>query len=159
MRSSHFCADAERGRRSLLEIFVRSSNIDGTSDHRGLRTCRSRSVGRLFSVAITACALAACSNARDLGKVCAAFTELSIQPEIETMTHEQRMDFVSRRVTENLWCMSQVNGLWANVPNYEATARYRMFRRTAEDLLAESWECPAMERLAPTLSEPIPEPH
>lgn len=157
MRGTHSCADAERG--SFAEVSVRSSVTNSTSDLLVLRTSPKKLVGRLLLVAITACALVACSNARELGKVCSAFKELSTQPGIETMTREQRMDFVDRRVTESLWCMSPVNGLWENVPNYEATARYRMFRRTAEDLLAGSWECPDMERLAPTLSEPVPEPH
>lgn len=69
------------------------------------------------------------------------------------------MDFVNRRVTEELWSVSQVRGLWQNVPNYESTARYRMFKRTAEELLDQPWDCPDMQRFAPTLSEPIPEPH
>lgn len=87
------------------------------------------------------------------------FTELSQQAKLSDMSHEQRMSFVGERVTARLGAFSQVLGLWMNVPNYEATARYRMFKRTAEELLGQPWECPDMQRLAPTLSEPVPEPH
>jgi hypothetical protein len=116
-------------------------------------------VSRSWLALIAVCTLPACNNAQALADVCSVFTELSQQAKLSDMSHEQRMAFVNQRVTERLWSFSQVSGLWKNVANYEATARYRMFKRTAEDLLDQSWHCPDMQRLAPTLSEPIPEPH
>lgn len=100
---------------------------------------------------------AGCNHVGDLEKVCAAFTQLAAEPKLERMDHDARLNFVNERVHERLWSFSKVESLWQHIPNYESEARYRMFQRTAQELLGRDWHCPDMERLAPTLSEPVQE--
>jgi hypothetical protein len=110
-------------------------------------------------IAFIVLALAAgCNKTGDLEQVCSAFTQLAAEPKLATMDSSARMDFVNGRVAQSVGRFSQVNDLWELIPNYESEARYRMFRRTAEELLGRPWQCPDMERLASTLSEPMPEP-
>ncbi|MDB4985023.1 MAG: hypothetical protein JWN04_201 [Myxococcaceae bacterium] len=106
---------------------------------------------------LAAASTAGCNHGGDLEKVCAAFTQLAAEPRLPEMSHDARMNFVNERVQERLWSFSQVESLWRHVPNYESEARYRMFQRTAQDLLGREWHCPDMERLAPTLSVPAQE--
>jgi hypothetical protein len=114
-------------------------------------------LARVFVALLATAVVAGCHDAKDLGKVCKVFTELAAQPGLDKMDYDARMNFVSSRVSDELWSLSQVKSLWDNVPSFESTVRYRMFKRTAEDLLGHPWDCPDMQRLAPTLSRPIPE--
>jgi len=102
--------------------------------------------------------LSGCTDkAQDLDKVCQAFGQLSQHPELEKMGHGARMAFVSARIDDALSRFSAVAPLWEHVPYYEPSRSYPMFQRTAEELLGKPWTCPDMERLSPTLSEPIVE--
>lgn len=106
-------------------------------------------------VSLTTGSVSGCSSKeKDLESVCQAFTRLSQQPELENMLHNERMAFVSQCVSDELSTFSDVASLWEHVAYYEPSASYRMFRRTAEELLGKQWKCPDMERLAPTLTAP-----
>jgi hypothetical protein len=112
-------------------------------------------LARTLLALLIAGVVAGCSDARDLDKICRVFSALAAQPGLERMGSDERMNFVNKHVSDQLWSHSQVMSLWRNIPNYESTARYRMFKRTAEDLLGQPWDCLEMQRLAPTLSEPV----
>ena len=98
-------------------------------------------------------ALAGCDAKSDLVEVCQAFSSLEKQPALASMSHADRMRFVDEHVAPQLSRFSKVRALWELLPNYESEARYRMFKRGADELVGK-WDCPEMERLAPTLSEP-----
>jgi hypothetical protein len=119
-----------------------------------------KALSRVLLLLLIAGTFLACSDkAKDLDKVCQAFTQLSRHPKLATLSHSERLAFVNQRVSDELSRFSQVTPLWEHVSYYESSASYRMFRRTAEELLGESWTCQDMERLAPTLSEPVVESH
>lgn len=101
--------------------------------------------------------LASCDTASDLDEVCHSFTELAAEPSLAQLAPNQRLGLVNERISAKLSRFSQVRPLWQHVPNYESEARYRMFKRTAEELLGRPWDCPDMQRLAPTLSVPVPQ--
>lgn len=97
--------------------------------------------------------LGGCSSRSDLEQVCQAFVELGSNPNFDSMSYDQRMQFVEARVSLSLF--SKVAPMWDLVPNSVPEARYRMFKQSADELLAAEWECPEMKRLAPLISEPI----
>ena len=70
------------------------------------------------------------------------------------MKYADRMAFVQARVMNRVSRFGYVMRAWQLVPNFVPDARYRMFNRSADELIG-SWECPAMQELAPSLSEPI----
>jgi hypothetical protein len=70
------------------------------------------------------------------------------------MGHALRMAFVNERVADNLSSFGQVSRAWALIPNFVPESRYRMFKRIADEMVG-TWDCAPMERLAPSLSEPI----
>jgi hypothetical protein len=106
---------------------------------------------RLIGFGMALMVLAACGARSDLNQVCQAFVNLEKQPNLQAMGHAERMKFVNDEVSSKLSRFSRVAPFWELVPNYEAEARYRMFKKGAEEL-AGPWCCPEMERLAPTLS-------
>lgn len=110
-----------------------------------------RSVGRLALLAVL---LGACSAKDDLQQVCDAFANLELEPNLAVMVDSDRMRFVNDRVSPKLSRFSKVTPLWKLIPNFESEARYRMFKRGADELVG-NWDCPAMERLAPSLSQPV----
>ena len=98
--------------------------------------------------------LAGCRSERDLQSICQAFVELEREPALSAMGYAQRMAFVDARVSSSISSIGSVPRLWRMVPNFVPERRYRMFKHSADELVG-AWNCPAMERLSPTLSEPI----
>ena len=113
----------------------------------------------MLSLLLLLGSIAGCDDQEDLDDVCQAFTELAAQAGLDDMSEGERMRFVHERVSDQLWRFSQTMVIWGNLPASEVTARYRMFKFSAEELLGHTWDCPAMERLAPTLGYVLPEPH
>lgn len=101
--------------------------------------------------------LGACNAKSELAEVCMAFSSLEQHPQLQSMGHVERMSFVNNRVLPSLSSFGKVKPLWELLLNYDAEARYRMFKRGADEL-AGRWDCPEMERLAATLSEPTGRP-
>jgi hypothetical protein len=107
---------------------------------------------RCMVIGLLVTLLGACDAKSDLAEVCAAFSSLEQQPQLQGMGHAERMSFVNDRVLPSLSRFSKVTPFWELLLNYDAEARYRMFKRGADELVGR-WDCPEMERLAPTLTE------
>ena len=116
--------------------------------------CRNmRRVGSLVSI-LGILLLVGCRSEHDLTAVCQSFDALEREPALSTMGYAQRMAFVDERVSGSISRFGSVTRLWRLLPNSVPEARYRMFKRSADELVG-AWNCPAMERLAPSLSEPV----
>lgn len=113
---------------------------------------RRRMAGAALCVFLSLGVLAGCNHDADLSEVCRAFTALAAHPRLDEMGEADRMRFVQRRLAGELWSFSHTMKIWNNVPVCEPSARYRIFKFSAEELLGHNWNCPEMERLVPSLS-------
>jgi len=90
--------------------------------------------GRTVGFGMALIVLAACSARGELDQVCQAFSNLEKQPNLHAMGHADRMKFVNDEVSPKLSRLSRVAPLWELVPNFDAEARYRMFKKGADEL-------------------------
>ena len=97
-----------------------------------------------------------CDDRGELRTVCLAFAALEGQSGLDEMGTRERMAFVNERVEGKLSRFGRVAPLWRLIPSFESEARYRMFKRSADELVG-NWNCPVMKKLAPSLSEPVEE--
>lgn len=84
----------------------------------------------------------------DFQAVCTYFQELEQQENVNSLTAEDRNKFIVARIEQNIPA-SAASVSWEAVSYAVAEQRYEIFKMGAESELKETWDCPAMEKLAP----------
>ena len=93
------------------------------------------------------------ANTKDFDEVCQYFSTLSQHPQLEQMSHLARNDFITQQINDNLSRFSNAKASWQAVSSADPSQRYELFRSAAESVLNKSWQCPIMEKLAPTTGQ------
>lgn len=84
----------------------------------------------------------------DFEKVCMYFQQLGKLPNIDTMTNQQRNNFIMDNITQNLKSDSDARVAWEAIAYVEAGERYDLFKSAAESVGSSKWQCTAMKDLA-----------
>lgn len=84
----------------------------------------------------------------DFQAVCTYFQELDRQENVNSFTAGERNKFIVARIKKNIPA-SAASISWKAVNYAVAEQRYEIFKIGAESELKETWDCPAMEKLAP----------
>lgn len=103
--------------------------------------------GVLLSVGLLGCADKN-KTTNDFQAVCTYFQELEKQENVNSLTAEERNKFIVARIEQNIPA-SAVSISWEAVSYAVAEQRYEIFKMGAESELKETWDCLAMEKLAP----------
>ena len=85
----------------------------------------------------------------DFDKVCQYFEDLSQEPLVEKMSYLERNEFIVQRIKENLPQWSNARASWEAISSAVSEQRYELFKTGAESVIHRSWNCSAMEKLAP----------
>ncbi len=101
----------------------------------------------LFSTGLFGCSEKLATN-NDFQAVCAYFQELEKLEDVDALTAEQRNNFIVVRIKKNI-SDSAASISWEAVSYAAPEQRYEIFKMGAESALNETWNCPAMEKLAP----------
>lgn len=84
----------------------------------------------------------------DFQAVCTYFQELEKLESVNSLTAEGRNKFIVTLIEKNIPA-SDASISWEAVSYAVAEQRYEIFKMGAESVLKETWDCPAMEKLAP----------
>jgi hypothetical protein len=84
----------------------------------------------------------------DFQAVCTYFQELEKLENVNSLTAEERNKFIVALIEKNIPA-SAASISWGAVSYAVAEQRYEIFKMGAESELKETWDCPAMEKLAP----------
>ena len=87
-------------------------------------------------------------QANDFDKVCVYFEALEKVPTQKTMTHQDRNQFILKKIEQNLGPHSDATIAWEAVSYAASEQRYELYKSGAESTLKTSWECNAMKDLA-----------
>tara|TARA_R100000656_G_scaffold32180_1_gene27960 strand:- start:140 stop:496 length:357 start_codon:yes stop_codon:yes gene_type:complete len=105
-----------------------------------------------LAVMVLGAALLGCADnnkaTNDFQAVCTYFQELERQENVNSLTTEERNKFIVARIEQNIPA-SAASVSWDAVSYAVAEQRYEIFKMGAESELKETWDCPAMEKLAP----------
>lgn len=80
--------------------------------------------------------------------VCESFQELEKMASVDSMTPEDRNNFIVSRIEKNI-PDSAAHVSWEAVSYAVSEQRYEIFKMGAESELKEAWDCPSMRNLAP----------
>jgi hypothetical protein len=109
-----------------------------------------RSIAFAFFVCFS---LAACAADNDFDIVCNIFKELQNKPDLDKLSNQQRVAFITQRINKSLDTSSAARISWEAVVSAVPEQRYKIFKSGAEEVLNQSWACEPMSDLASTTGE------
>ena len=106
----------------------------------------------IFGCVVLSVGLLGCADnsetINDFQAVCTYFQELEKLENVNSLTAEGRNKFIVALIEKNIPA-SAASISWKAVSYAVAEQRYEIFKMAAESELKETWDWPAMEKLAP----------
>jgi len=90
----------------------------------------------------------ATAQANDFDKVCHFFSSLEDKNNQRSMSHKERNQFISGKISNQLSSHSNARIAWEAIAFASSEQRYALFKSGAESVIKRKWDCDAMKRLA-----------
>ncbi|AZZ94700.1 hypothetical protein EUZ85_29905 [Hahella sp. KA22] len=106
-----------------------------------------------FVVSATAFTFLSKVDENDFDIVCSSFKELSKEGDVDALSHEERVAYITKKLDQKLTADDNAYEAWMATSSAVEGQRYMLFKMAADSTGYESWSCEEMRSLIEPSSE------